>query len=454
MDPLARPSPTARRGWTGPASRPTAGVRWSPKNSEYANPPRNAPASGAATMNLFEPITIGNVVVPNRVMKSAMGEGLCDARGVPSPELAKRYERWSRGGVGLAVTGMAHVLPGHSVTGREIGLYDDGGIAPLREVTRAVHRHAGKIFVQLCHAAPQFFRTGLKRLGATNISSGFNRTGLLFNRALSDEELRTIVRAFGAAARRAREAEADGVQLHAAHGYLLSRSLSPLHNRRRDEWGGSFERRLALLRAVYQQVRREVGDDFPVTIKLNAHDGTPRGLRLADAVLIARELERWGIDAIEVSAGTVDVGMGFYPNRGDIPDDIARRFLKREFPWLRPILPIVGPVIASGRRAVAFREEAYFAEEAARIAAAVSVPVIAVGGIRSQQRAERLLTETEVAMVALARPLVRQPTLPQDWQAGGHPHARCVSCNRCFAMLAFGEPLRCRALADAACQAR
>jgi 2,4-dienoyl-CoA reductase-like NADH-dependent reductase (Old Yellow Enzyme family) len=396
---------------------------------------------------LFEPARIGDLQLPNRIVKSAMGEGLCDERGHGSQALAKRYERWSAGGVGLAITGMAYVLPEHSVTGREIGLYDDSCIEPLRGVVEAAHRGDGKIFVQLNHPPPQQLRARLKRLGPVAMSPGFNPTALLRNRAATDRELRAIARAFGSAASRARQAGADGVQLHAAHGYLLSRSLSARHNRRRDRWGGSFARRLTLLRQVYQAVRSEVGAGYPVAVKLNAHDGEPGGLDLSESTLIARELESWGVDAIEVSAGTADVGKGFYPNRGDIPVDLAQRFLLSEFPWLRAIAPIVGAVIAKQQKVVAFDGEPYFAREAAHIARAVRIPVIAVGGIRSAERAEHLLRETPIALIAMARPLIRQPALVDQWRAGRHLSARCVSCNRCFVSLSFGEPLRCRATA-------
>jgi 2,4-dienoyl-CoA reductase-like NADH-dependent reductase (Old Yellow Enzyme family) len=277
------------------------------------------------------------------------------------------------------------------------------------------------------------------------MSRGINRTALLWNRPASSRELRRIVAAFGRAARRARDGGADGVQLHAAHGYLLSRSLSSRHNRRRDEFGGSFARRLTLLREVFRAVQREAGDDFPVLVKLNAHDGQPGGLGLHDATLVARELESWGAAGIEVSAGTADVGMGFYPNRGDIPSDLAKRFLLREFPWLRPLSPVIDAIIRRQRRLVSLRGEAYFSAEAAHIAGAVGIPVIAVGGIRSVSRAEQLLRETPIAMVSLARPLVRQPALAQHWREGRHPSASCVSCNRCFVALSLGQPLRCLA---------
>jgi 2,4-dienoyl-CoA reductase-like NADH-dependent reductase (Old Yellow Enzyme family) len=264
-------------------------------------------------------------------------------------------------------------------------------------------------------------------------------------RALRDEELVDICRAFGSAARRARDAGADGVQLHAAHGYLLSRMLSPLHNRRRDDWGGNFDRRLALLDQALRAIRSEAGADFPIAVKLNAHDGeVSGGLSLEQSARIAARLERSGVVAIEVSAGTADVGLSFYPNRGGIPRDLARQFLREQVGIPRLGLPLLEPLLRHADKRVAFTGEAYFLDEARRIAEAVSIPVIAVGGIRSRDTAERILDQTRVSLVSLARPLVRQPDLARRWEAGGDAAAACTSCNRCYVALGLGRRLRCR----------
>jgi 2,4-dienoyl-CoA reductase-like NADH-dependent reductase (Old Yellow Enzyme family) len=394
-------------------------------------------------MPLFQPLTVNGVTLPNRVVKSAMAEGLCDALGHPSPGLAKLYGRWSAGGVGLAITGMATVRQGYSFTGGEIGLHSDEFVPALREVTEAVHRHPGKIFAQLNHAPPQLPRPVAQKVGSTAPSAGFNKTNLLWNRALTDEEIRGIARDFGPAARRAREAGFDGVQLHAAHGYLMSRFLSPLHNRRDDRWGGDFERRLAFLAEVFHAVRSAVGKDFPVTAKLNAHDGERGGLTIEDGLRIGQRLQDWGIDAIEVSAGTGDVGLGFYPNKGGMPVEEGKKWLGATFGFLKPVMPVMGPFIKVASRAVALDEEAYFWPLARRFAEELTVPVFCVGGVRTLKMAKRILTESRVAAVSLARPLVRQPTLVRAWQKGETPEATCESCNRCFVQVGLGERLRC-----------
>jgi 2,4-dienoyl-CoA reductase-like NADH-dependent reductase (Old Yellow Enzyme family) len=393
-------------------------------------------------LRLFEPIWLRGVRVPNRIVKSAMAEGRAELSGRPTPALVRSYARWARGGVGLAITGMAHVREGFSFTDHEIGLYDDALIEPLTSVTRAVHEQGGRIVAQLCHAPPQLPRAKARRLGAVAPSCGLSRTNLLVHHAIDSDELWRLVAEFGAAARRAREAGFDGAQLHAAHGYLLSRMLSPRFNRRNDRWGGSFERRLAFMREVVGAVRKSLGDELPLLVKLNVADGVRGGLVLEQGIAIARRLQAWGVDAIEVSAGVGDVGLGCYPNRGEIPVELGKEFLRREFPFLGRATRLLGPYLRAQARALAF-DEGYFAELAQSVANAVDIPVIAVGGIRSRDFAERLLGESRVAMVSLARPLVRQPTLPRQWREGRSLVAQCTSCNECFVRIGLGEPLRC-----------
>lgn len=394
---------------------------------------------------LFDPITINTVTIPNRIVKSAMGEGQADGQGRPTPELIKQYARWSRGGVGLAITGITYVDPRYRFTDRDLGLHDDANVEPMRALTDAVHEHEGKIFVQLNHAAPQVPRARALQNGPRAPSWSLSKTNFTLGRPLSDRELRATIMDFALAASRARAAGFDGVQLHAAHGYLLSRFISPRHNRRLDRWGRGFEGRLALLREVLVAVRTAVGQDFPLTLKLNAHDGTRfGGLDVESSVRIAQRLEGQGLlDAVEVSAGTADVGMGFYPNRGGMPLDLTERFLRQELPFLRPLLPFLRPLFLLAARQVAMPGEAYFLPEAERFAQALAIPVICVGGIRSLERAEQILASTKVAMVSMARPLLRQPSLPRAWQQGSGVRASCSSCNRCIVQIGLGQGLRC-----------
>lgn len=395
-------------------------------------------------MLLFDPIKINDVTIPNRIVKSAMDEGLGDHDGRPQTPLIKLYESWAKGGVGLAITGMAYIRKHHSFTGHDIGLYEDALIEPLRTLTDAVHRHGGKVFAQICHAPPQLPRENLKRLGAVAPSARFYSTSMLYHRSLTDAEIQELVSDFAQAASRAKRAGFDGIQLHGAHGYLISRFLSPLYNKRKDRYGSSFDGRLTFLKEIYLAIRSNVGSSFPITIKLNAKDGCRKGLTLETSLNIGKKLQKWGFDAIEVSAGTAEEGLSFYPNRGKIPIELGKDFLRKEFPSLRFLLPFTDPILRAAARRVEFTEEAYFFQEANQFADILDIPIICVGGIRSKKKAEEILTKSRIAMISMARPLLRQPDLPNLWKDNRSLVATCTSCNQCFVSLGLYKSLACR----------
>lgn len=212
------------------------------------------------------------------------------------------------------------------------------------------------------------------------------------------DEISDIVTAFGEAARRAKAWGFDAIELHGAHGYLINQFLSPLTNRRTDEYGGSIENRNRFLLEVYRKVREMVGGDYPVLIKLNAGDNVDGGLEIDDAVYAAKELVDAGIDAIEVSVGT--------PASGE--ESPARRQINEP------------------------EKEAYHLELARRIKKAVSCPVRVVGGFRSYEVAEKAIRDGGMDYIAMARPLIREPGLANRWPQGDRSPAKCISCNSCF----------------------
>jgi len=215
---------------------------------------------------------------------------------------------------------------------------------------------------------------------------------------LNPAEIQEIVAAFGWAAGRAKDWGFDGVQLHGAHGYLINQFLSPLTNRRTDEFGGNIENRCRFMMLVYRQVRRIVGNDYPVMIKLNAKDHLDGGLNQADACYAARLLDKAGIDAIEVSAGTAASGEK-------------------------------GP---ARKKIIAPEKEAYNLELARRIKTEVACPVMVVGGFRSYDVAQKAVNQDKMDYIAMSRPLIREPGLPNRWLRGDRSPATCISCNKCF----------------------
>ena len=347
--------------------------------------------------HLFSEGSIKGITLKNRIVRSATWEGMCDGEGNPTGRLIDLYRALCRGGVGLIVTGYVYVRSDGKEMPGTMGIHSDDRIQTLKRLTRAVHDEGGRIFCQLFHAGGQ---ANAKEIGTRPLapSEGKDATSRDLPRAMSEQDIQELVAAFAHGAGRAKRAGFDGVQLHGAHGYLINHFLSPLTNMRRDAYGGSLENRMRFLREIYDAVRKEVGPSWPVSIKLTAADNVPGGFPLEEAVTVARSLEEWGIDAIEVSSGTVDSG----------EDGPARR--KIDSP----------------------EREAYNAPYARRIKAEVKVPVIVVGGVRTPEIAETILEKEGADFIALSRPFIREPDLVRKWEADRTHRALCVSCNGCF----------------------
>ena len=264
-------------------------------------------------------------------------------------------------------------------------------------MTSVVHKAGGTIAIQLVHAGGQTDsgNAGRQPLAPSAIKvDQFPETPA----ELTSEEIQEIINAFGEGARRAKEWDFDAVELHGAHGYLINQFLSPLTNRRTDEYGGSIENRSRFLIEVYKKIRETVGNNYPVLIKLNASDNLEGGLAIEDAIYAARQLSKLGIDAIEVSAGT--------PASGEKTP--ARQKINKP------------------------DKEAYHLDFAKQVKSAVSCPVMVVGGIRSYEVAEKAVAEAGLDYISMARPLIREPNLPNRWRNGSKSPATCISCNGCF----------------------
>ncbi|NIQ96847.1 MAG: NADH:flavin oxidoreductase [Desulfuromonadales bacterium] len=347
--------------------------------------------------DLFAPATVKSLQLPNRFVRSATWEGMCTPEGGITDKLLACYRQLAAGKVGLIISGYAHVRrDGQQLPGK-MGIYDDSLVEGLRALTDVVHEFDSKIFCQLVHAGGQ---ASAKMCGTGAVAPSAIESPLYpeVPRELGTEEIEPLVRAFADGARRAREAGFDGVQLHGAHGYLINQFLSPLTNRRTDRYGGSLENRQRFCLEVLAAVRAEVGDDYPVTIKLTAGDNLAGGFPLEDALDVARNLEAAGIDAIEVSAGT--------PASGKL-----------------------GPV----RTGIDTEsDEAYNAGAARAMKETVDVPVMTVGGLRSLTVLDSLAQSGDVDFFSFSRPLIREPGLVARWERGDTHRATCISCNGCF----------------------
>lgn len=351
---------------------------------------------------LFEPIAIGStgsMFVKNRFVRSATHDFMGNRDGTISDRELDLYKMLAANDVGLIITGQAYVQhPVGRATAGQNAIYDDSFIAGYRQLADIVHEHGAKLVLQVSHAGRQSvsaLKDGVSPVAPSAVTD--TSTGIT-PRALVEDEIWQWVDAFAAAMARAKSAGCDGVQLHIAHGYGLSQFISPYTNRRQDGWGGSVENRTRILREIMVRGRQLVGDEFPVLVKLNSTDGFdgPGYLSLEDVVYTAKLLDRLGVSAIEVSGGINE------SQQVTLPPSVARP-----------------------------EQEAGFSAAAKAVKAAVSVPVILVGGLRSLSVMESVVNSGICDLVALSRPLIEEPDLVVRFR-NGQSKASCISCNACF----------------------
>jgi 2,4-dienoyl-CoA reductase-like NADH-dependent reductase (Old Yellow Enzyme family) len=357
---------------------------------------------------LFESTEIKGMKLPNRFVRSATWEGMATQEGACTQKLVGLMVGLAKGGVGLITTGHAYVRRDGQAGLFQLGVYDDCLIKGLAGMARAVHDQGGHIALQLAHAGFFADRELIQEVPvAFSEVDGFGEGPY---KIMTAQDIQGIVAAFGRAAHRAKKAGFDGVQIHAAHGYLLSQALSPAFNKRTDDgYGGTVENRSRILLEVLRAVRQAVGKDYPVLVKLNSQDFLDSGLSLEDSVTVAALLQENGIDAIEISGGTVVSGK-YGPTRKGIKSE---------------------------------GQEAYFKEAAQAFKNQVEVPILLVGGVRSFQLAEGLVTDGVCDYISMSRPFIREPDLIKRWASGDRSKARCLSVSQCFGPARAGEGVYC-----------
>jgi 2,4-dienoyl-CoA reductase-like NADH-dependent reductase (Old Yellow Enzyme family) len=356
---------------------------------------------------LFETTTLNGMTLKNRFVRSATAEGMATVDGECTPRLVNLMVELAEGGVRLIITGHTYVTKRGQATPWQLGIYDDHLIPGLRAMVDAVHKKNGKIVAQLAHsgmlANPKL--TNDAPLGPSAIE-GLNEA---IAQEMTSEDINATVEAFGNAAERACEAGFDGVQIHAAHSYLLSQFLSPAFNFRDDDYGGSIENRGRMLVEVVQGIRKRVGPDYPLLIKQNSRDFLEGGLELDDSVRAGAMFKDAGIDAIEVSGGTFASG-DLMPSRKGIIKE---------------------------------KDEAYFKKEARAFKEQIDLPLILVGGIRSFHVAEGIVNDHIADYISMCRPLIREPGLVNRWESGDLSKATCVSDSKCFRPALSGKGVYC-----------
>jgi len=336
---------------------------------------------------LFSKGQIGSLEIKNRLIRAAASKGN-HYSGLPSDDYLNMYASYASGGAGLILTGgMAVASPGEGL----IRAYADAYIPEIEKIANMVHStdESCKIMAQLWHN---------ENAGPSGISWG--NSGSI--PTLTVDQIKDRISKFSEAIRRVRDAGFDGIELNAHYVYFLSSFLSPITNKRTDDYGGSVEKRVRIVKEIIEQARVNVGDDFPIMIKVNCNDSddpeaqSEEGTNIDNFHLLAAELEKTGVDAIEMSG-----------------------------------IALVRPDITP-------EEESYFSEYSENLD--VSIPIISTGGNRTLDHLEEIIHRDKVDFFGLARPLIREPNLPKRWLEGDGRKSECISCNKC---VGAAGPLQC-----------
>ncbi|OLN26676.1 NADH:flavin oxidoreductase [Desulfosporosinus metallidurans] len=360
--------------------------------------------------NLFSEASIGNMIVKNRLIRSATFEELADEHGNVTDGYIELHRRLASGGVGLIITGYAHPIKNGGLP-HMIGVESDDCIKGLRKVVEAVHNSGDgcKIALQIGHCGRQFPRRLQKETVAP--SAVIDPSTGRIPREMSFEEVDKFIKACSAAVRRARDAGFDAVQFHAAHGWLLSSFLSPHTNRRQDMYGGSTENRVRVLSEIYKHSVKQVGSDFPIFAKINGNDFVEGGIDPNESLRLGKILSEVGFAALEVSCCMWET--------------IVRR--PEEIGWQPAVLPESRTNIVTKEKEAYNRAYTQLFKEKIE-----NCSIILVGGLRSADVMEEIVSRKDADFVSLSRPLIREPDLPYLFKSGSKSVADCISCNKCI----------------------
>ena len=340
----------------------------------------------------FDPIVIAGVELRNRFMRSATWDASATDDGEVTDTSVAIFDSLARGGVGLITTGYAYVSDVGKAAVGQYGISEDRHIDGLRRLVEAAHAGGARIAVQIGHGGNNQRLVGHSERVALCPSAVEDDAWP--QRSFTGGEIEETIADFAAAAARGRKAGFDAVQLHFAHGYLGSQFLSPLSNRRTDEWGGSPEKRRRFHVELVRAARKAAGDGFPVWAKFGLIEGEG-GFSLEEGLDALKAMVAEGLSAVEISAG-----QGGSSVRLALPDD---------------------------------PESVYFRAEAAAAKRAAGIPTMLIGGIGRVETAEEIIAAGDADVIALARPLIREPGLIARWRSGDRAQAKCIRCNKCLA---------------------
>ncbi|RDY28067.1 NADH:flavin oxidoreductase [Romboutsia weinsteinii] len=348
--------------------------------------------------SLFDRVKIGNIEVKNRFIRSATCEKLSDSDGHNRKQiLFDYYEDLAKGGVGTIISSFAKIDKNEIPSINMMGIYDDSFIEEYKKLTSIIHKYDTKVIMQIVYGGSQSKNNSKDNIvfGPSSIKNpSSNMTPI----EMTKDNIKYIIQKFIDAAVRAEKSGFDGVQLHIAHGYLLSQFLSPYFNRRKDEYGGNIENRGRIIYEIYEGIRSEAGKNFIISVKINSDNFIDEdSYNIEECIEVCETLDKMGIDLIEISGG-----MGCSrENEGAI------------------------------RKVKTKDDEAYFRENTSKVANIVDSPVAIVGGLRSIDIMEDIINKEKIEFISMSRPLHSEPDLINKWKLDKNTKLRCISCNQC-----------------------
>ena len=377
---------------------------------------------------LFNEATLGKVKIKNRIIRSATHEGLGNSNGSSKDELNDIYERLAKGGVGAIITRYCGIMKQGRTFSTMRMFDDDKYIEFYRNLNDNISSYGTPTINQIAHGGGNVNSSldGVESVSPTPFKNKMLHT---HSRELTEDEIDKIVKAFVKAIVRSKKSGFDAVQLHCAHGYLLSEFLSPHVNNRNDKWGGSNEKRFRIVREIIDCARNEVGD-YPIWAKFSSHDGDKGGITLDEGVKIAINFQKAGIDALEVSCGGINDGF----NAMRVPQVPLVAMMElvptmKKMPRIAKfILKILGPITIKRPEPI----YNYNVDAAEKIKNEVDFDVIVVGGIRKKEDMENIIISGKADAVSLSRPFIIEPNFVDKLKSGKQDASRCINCGYCL----------------------
>lgn len=365
-------------------------------------------AGKVISSKLFQPTTINHIILKNRFMCSSTWLGKANHDGSCSPMLTNAISNIVKNDIGLYISEMTFVSRNGQCANNQLGIYSDKLLPGLGQLANEVHRFDTPIVMQLVHGGLFSIPilTGEDPIGPSALKTKDGSIG----REMTKEEINKTITSFRDAAVRAQKAGFDGVQVHAAHGWLLSQFLSPCYNRRTDEYGGSIENRARIVLEIVKSIREAAGTQFQILIKINSEDKLDGGFCIEDMLQVSKMLEKASVDAIEISGGTIAAILS-----GDINNSFS---------------PVTDTKV-------------YYREAAKKFKEKIKIPLILVGGIRTFETADELVKTGTADYISLCRPLIREPGLIKRWKSGDLRKSECISDNACFQPGMEGKGVYC-----------